>query len=83
MSEGQFIEIDVITPKNGWRVMCDRYWLMRNGKALAYESGLYTRHLSPICNHMREVVEYMRNKPGFEDCEIKALSVAYFPPGQS
>lgn len=77
--DGEFIEMDVFRPRNGYRVMFDRYWLMRNGKALVYRWGTHEKHLSPQCSYMKEVVEYMQSKPGFSDCEVKTLSIAYFP----
>lgn len=76
--KGEFVELDVTRPHEGWRTMLDRYWIMRGDKALALKAG---ENLYPQCNAVKEVVEaVMRRVPDqYEGCHIRALSVAYFP----
>lgn len=76
--KGEFVEVDVTTDTPGAKVMCDRYWLMRNGRAVAYLEG---GTLYPQANHAKSVIEYLQRRlpKHFEGCEIRGLSVAYFP----
>lgn len=78
--KGEFVEVDVTTDTPGAKVMCDRYWLMRNGRAVAYLEG---GTLYPQANRAKSVIEYLQRRlpKHFEGCEIRGLSVAYFPKG--
>lgn len=78
LMRGEFIELDVTTPRNGWQVMCDRYWIVRGDKALAYKVG---KCHYPQCNTSKAVAEHLlkRLPSHFDGCEVRGLSLAYFP----
>lgn len=61
------------TPKDGYMVILDRYWVVLNGKALFYKSRGY---LSPQCNSNKGLAAYMIEKV-HKECEVVFVPVAY------
>lgn len=67
---------DLCTPKDGYSVYLNRYWTVKNGCALFYQSG---SHLSPQCNS-NETIARKLTESLWPDCESKFIAVAYVKP---
>jgi hypothetical protein len=66
---------DVSTPKEGYIVRLNRWWIVRDGHVLFY------KQYWPQCNPSKEMVEYwIRTRPEFDGCEAIQIHITYIHP---
>lgn len=83
------IELDSLTtPKDGYIVMLNKYWVCRNGNPIAvkspagpkgwYKSAYSDSELYPQCNAQKHVAEHIAAVL-YWGCEVRLIEAAYWP----